>query len=133
MKYMFALAMALCLNAAANLLMKMGMKVVQESGGIMQNGLVAATKTVLSSSALVCGLICFGVNAVFYMYALQSPALKISIAYPIMVGGGFAIIAIIARYHPALSERLTSGQMIGVGLILVGIVLVAARGAAPAA
>ena len=133
MKYIFALAIALCLNAAANLLMKVGMKDVQESGGVMQHGLVGATKTVLSSSALVLGLICFGVNAMFYMYALQSPALKISIAYPIMVGGGFALIAVIARYHPALSEHLASGQMVGVGLILIGIVLVAAYGEIPAA
>ena len=102
MKYMFALAIALCLNAAANLLMKAGMKVVQESGGIMQHGLVGATKTVLSSSALVVGLICFGVNAMFYMYALQSPALKISIAYPIMVGH---IVAINALHVPAIGGK----------------------------
>jgi small multidrug resistance pump len=73
------------------------------------------------------GLIFFVLNAAFYMYALQSKALKISIAYPVMVGGGYALIAIFARFHPALAERLTLGQMLGVGLVLTGIILIAAQ------
>ena len=61
------------------------------------------------------------------MYALQSKALKISLAYPIMVGGGFALIAVVAYVHPALAERLTWGQMAGVALVLIGIVLIASQ------
>ncbi len=127
MKYVAALLVALALNASANLLMKMGMKSVQESGGLLQNGFVAAVKTILTSTTLVVGLVFFALNAAFYMYALQSDALKISIAYPIMVGGGFAVIAIVARLHPALRETLTSGQWVGVALVLIGIVLIAAQ------
>jgi multidrug transporter EmrE-like cation transporter len=59
------------------------------------------------------------------MYALQSKALKISIAYPIMVGGGYAIIATTAHLLPMLRERLTAGQWAGVFLILAGVVMVA--------
>jgi len=125
MKYVFALIVALVLNAGANLLMKVGMKSVQESGGILRDGLFPAAKTVLTSATLMTGLICFGVNAAFYMYALQSKALKISIAYPIMVGGGFAVIAVCARFHPALSERITLGQTVGVLLVFLGILLIA--------
>ena len=61
------------------------------------------------------------------MYALQSKSLKISIAYPIMVGGGFALIAVIAYIHPVLQERLTLMQKFGVGLVLLGIVLIATQ------
>ena len=125
MKYVIALIIALVLNASANLLMKVGMASVQQAGGILRDGVVPAAKSVLTSFTLMAGLICFGVNAAFYMYALQSKSLKISIAYPIMVGGGFALIAIVARFHPALSERLTTGQMVGVLLVLSGIVLIA--------
>jgi multidrug transporter EmrE-like cation transporter len=64
-------------------------------------------------------------NAVFYMYALQSKSLRISLAYPIMFGGGFALIAVVARIHPALGERLTTGQVVGVLFVLVGVVLIA--------
>ncbi len=127
MQYVFALIVALVLNATANLLMKIGMKSVQQSGGILQDGLVPAVKTVITSATLMTGLICFAVNALFYMYALQSKALKISIAYPIMVGGGFALIAVIASFHPLLLERLTWGQMIGVSLVLIGIVVIVAN------
>jgi uncharacterized membrane protein len=44
-----------------------------------------------------------------------------------MVGGGYALIVVIARFHPALAERLTLGQVIGVGLVLVGILLIATQ------
>jgi small multidrug resistance pump len=127
MKYLLALIAALVLNATANLLMKGGMKSVAASGGVLKDGIAAGMATVLTSSTLVIGLVCFALNAAFYMYALQSRALKISIAYPIMVGGGYALIAVVARLHPALSERLTWGQAIGVALVLIGIVLISAQ------
>ncbi len=125
MKYLIALVIALVLNAIANLLMKAGIKPIYEAGGLLREGVVGGVKAVLTSGTLILGLFCFGVNAVFYMYALQSKALKISIAYPIMVGGGFALIAVVSRLHPAFSERLTRGQWLGVVLVLVGIVLIA--------
>jgi len=126
-KYVLALAVALVLNAVANLLMKVGMKTVQSAGGILKDGPWAALTTVLSSGTLVIGLACFGLNALFYMYALQSSALKISVAYPVMVGGGYALIAVVAHLHPALSESLTSLQKLGVGMVLAGILLIAAQ------
>ncbi len=127
MKYMLALTVALVLNATANLLMKTGMKSVAESGGVLRDGVASAVTTVITSIPLMIGLACFALNAAFYMYALQSKALKISIAYQIMVGGGFALIAVVARVHPALAERLTWGQMAGVALVLIGIVLIASQ------
>ena len=127
MKYFAALIAALLFNATANLLMKVGMKSVAESGGVMRDGVSGAVRLVLTSVPLVVGLTCFALNAVFYMYALQSKSLKISIAYPIMVGGGFALIALAAHWHPSLLERLTAIQMIGVAMILGGILLVASQ------
>ena len=127
MKYVAALIVAMVLNACANLLMKIGMVTVAGSGGLLRNGLTAAVKTVLTTVPLIIGLICFALNVAFYMFALQSKALKISIAYPIMVGGGFALIAIVARFHPTLQERLTWEQLMGVVMILGGIVLIVSR------
>ena len=127
MNYLLALLIALILNASANLLMKAGMKPIHEAGGVLRDGMLSAIKTVITSGTLVLGLVFFGVNAVFYMYALQSKALKISIAYPIMVGGGYALIALVARYHPFFAETLTWSQKLGVALVFVGIVLIAAQ------
>jgi len=133
MRYVIALTIALLLNATANLLMKIGMKGVAASGGVLRDGMTAAVKTVVTTAPLAIGLGCFVLNAVFYMYARQSKALKISIAYPIMVGGGYALIAVVARFHPALAERLTWGQGLGVALVLFGIILIASQGGAAAA
>jgi small multidrug resistance pump len=133
MQYVLALTAALILNATANLLMKAGMNTVAASGGVLKDGIAAGIKTVLTSVPLVIGLTFFGLNAALYMYALQSRTLKISIAYPIMVGGGYALIAIVAKFHPALAERLTWGQAAGVGLVLVGIILIASQGEPAAA
>ncbi len=127
MPYGIALVAALLLNAVANLLMKIGMQTVAASGGVLKDGVVGAVKTIVTSVPLVIGLTCFGLNAALYMYALQSKALKISIAYPIMVGGGFAVIAVTAYFHPALRERLAWDQWLGVALVLVGIGLIALR------
>lgn len=127
MQYALALAAALLLNATANLLMKVGMKSVAVSGDILRDGLLSAVKTVVTTGPLMIGLICFMLNAGFYMYALQSKSLKISIAYPIMVGGGYALIAVVARFHPALAERLTWPQAAGVAMVLLGIILIASQ------
>jgi len=127
MQYVLALALALFLNATANLLMKVGMKAVADDGGMLRDGVLGAFRIVLSSLPLVIGLTCFVLNAGFYLYALQSKALKISVAYPMMVGGGFAMIAVVAYLHPALKETLTLTQKIGIGLVLAGIVLIASQ------
>ena len=129
MKHVVALVAALALNAAANILLKVGAKEVHQSGGMFTSGLVSGFTAILSQPALLLGLACFALNAVFYMYALQSPAMKISVAYPVMVGGGYALIATVASLHPALSESLTIGQKMGVAAVLVGILLIAANGA----
>ncbi len=125
MKYACALVAALLLNAFANLLMKIGMKTVHESGGLLSHGPLAGLYAILSRPSLIVGLLCFALNATFYMYALQSPALKISIAYPAMVGGGYALIVAVAHLHPALRESLTPGQWIGVAAVLAGILVIA--------
>ena len=125
MKHVVALVTALLLNAAANLMMKAGMTRVEAAGGLLREGLPAGVRTVLLSPILMVGLVCFALNACFYMFALQSPMLKISLAYPVMVGGGYAIIAVVAYF--ALGDRMTVGQWIGVLLILAGVFVIAVR------
>ena len=125
MKYVIALAAALLLNASANVMMKVGMTRVEAGGGLLAGGLPAALRTVLTSPVLVIGLVCFGLNAACYMFALQSPTLKISLAYPVMVGGGFAIIAAVA--YLVLGERMTPGQWVGVVLVLAGVMIIAIK------
>jgi len=121
MKYGLALAAALILNATANLMMKFGVRRFGQSGVSLEQGGGAVAWALLTNWVLVLGLIFFASNVLFYMYALSG--IKISIAYPVMVSGGFAIIAIVAWKY--LGETLTFAQWAGVGFILIGVVLVA--------
>ena len=121
----FALVIALVLNAAANLMMKVGMTRIESGGGLFKNGFVAAVTSILMTPVLLVGLACFALNAAFYMFALQSKTLQISLAYPLMVGGGYAIIATVGYF--GLGDHLNVAQKIGVALILGGVVLVASQ------
>ena len=123
MKYAVALLAALTLNAVANLMMNFGVNRLKASlaGG------ESAIPAVATNWVLIVGLFFFALNVVLYTFALSG--IRISVAYPIMVSGGFVIISIVAwRY---LGEHLTVMQWAGVAMILLGVWLVAREIAAP--
>ena len=123
-KYGVALVIALLLNASANLMIKFGMRGIDlelAGAGFLDGGFWAAVKLLLRHWIVLLGLVCFAANVVFYAFALQK--LPISVAYPIMVTSGFAIIVIVAGLM--LRERLTALQWCGVAAIVVGVILVA--------
>ena len=124
MKYVVALIIALALNAAANLMIKFGMRGIDmelSGSSAMSNGISGLLRLLLRHWVLLAGLACFALNVVFYAFALQK--LAISVAYPIMVASGFGIIVTVAGFM--LGERLTAPQWAGVVAILLGVVLVA--------
>ncbi len=124
LKYVIALVVALALNAAANLMIKFGMRSIDlELAGAspMADGLAGLVRLLLRNWVLLAGLGCFALNVVFYAFALQK--LAISVAYPIMVASGFGIIVTVAGM--LLGERLSAVQWIGVAAILIGVTLVA--------
>ncbi len=123
MKHVVALVLALTLNAAANLMMKVGSGRFNASGLHTDPGLRSLAAALTANWVLILGLVCFAINVVFYAYALRAPFLPVSMAYPIMVGGGFAIIAVVAWWF--LGERMSAVQWAGVVMILVGVFLVA--------
>jgi small multidrug resistance pump len=119
MKYFIALLAALLLNACANLMMKFGaLQLDSSQQGVFDQGLARALHR---HWILVLGFACFVANVLFYIYALQK--LPISVAYPVMVTCGFAIIVAVAGIK--LNERLSTVQWIGVAAILLGVWLVA--------
>ena len=123
-KYAVALTLALLLNAAANLMIRFGMRAIDiELGGagLLDGGPWVMARILLRHWVVLAGIACFALNVVFYAYALQK--LPISMAYPIMVTCGFAIIVVVAGL--TLDERLSVVQWLGVAAILVGVLLVA--------
>jgi len=119
MKYAVALIAALVLNATANLLIKAAAKGIEETGGLLSGGVLPAARLVATNWLFLVGVVCFGLNLLAYLYSLQR--LDISLAYPIMVSGGYAIIVVVARF---MGERLAPVQWVGIGLMLVGVWLV---------
>jgi|GEM_PF-229438 len=124
LKHVIALVIALLLNAAANLMIRFGMRAIDvelAGAGFLDGGLGGLVRLLLRHWIVLLGIGCFAANVVFYSFALQK--LPISAAYPIMVTGGFAIIVMVAS--SLLGERLTLVQWGGVGAILIGVLLVA--------
>jgi len=121
-RYLAALTFAVVFNASANLLLKFAARDLLSEGRFFDRGALAAIKTALSSPTLLLGLILFALNVPLYFYALGR--FKVSLAYPIMIGGGFAIIVSVASFS-RMNERLSPWQWLGVGLIVLGVIVVA--------
>jgi multidrug transporter EmrE-like cation transporter len=101
-------------------MIKFGMERFKAGGVSPADGMMAVGTSLVTNWVLILGLCCFALNVGFYAYALK--ALPISVAYPIMVTVGFAIIVTVAGIY--LHERLTWTQWLGVCLILIGVWLV---------
>lgn len=119
MAYVF-LIIALTLNAAANLLLKIGASRLAARGS---ESLLAAA---LTDGYLLGGLALFAVNVAFYVLALGR--LNLSFAYPVMVTGGVLLVACASAL--LLREPLTPRDGLGILLLLGGLALLAQRAAA---
>jgi multidrug transporter EmrE-like cation transporter len=116
MGYLF-LALALTLNAGANILLKIG---AGRLGRLDEPGLLGR---LASDYFLIAGVLLFALNVVFYIAALTR--LNLSLAYPIMVAGG--LIIVVSASVLMLREPLTLGQVIGLVLLVIGIGLIGQR------
>ena len=119
MGYIF-LAIALLLNASANILLKLGSGRLSELKGL---SMLEIVPRLLTNFYLMIGLAFFALNVLFYASALNR--LNLSIAYPIMMAGGIVIITVFSTLY--MKETLTFIQYAGISLIAVGIILVTAQ------
>jgi len=121
--YTFALVVSLVFCAATNLLIKAGVRAIetQQQGGT-ELSVLATIKATACSPWIIAGVICGGINLIAYVFALKK--FPVSLAYPILVSVGYAII--IGGAAVWFSEKLSAWQMVGVGIIMVGVWVVAA-------
>lgn len=98
-------------NCVAGLLLKQSRLSVPDGGFI----------SLILSPWLIAAMVFYGINVVLFAKALDR--LEVSAAYPVLAGLGFGLIVVFSRW--LFGERLELNQLLGVGLILVGIVLVA--------
>jgi multidrug transporter EmrE-like cation transporter len=102
------ISVAVVLGTAAQLFLKAG-----------TNAAPVDFKLVFDPRILV-GIACYAVSLVVWILALSKT--PVSVAYP-MVSIGFALNALMAWW--LLGEAVTPMRMLGIGVIIVGVVLVA--------
>lgn len=116
----FALVMTgVLLNAVAQLALKAS---VSDTGIISldMQSLISSAGSLVTNLWLWVGLICYGVSVVVWILALSR--VDVSIAYP-MLSIGYIVNAIAASH--LFNEPLGIGKVIGIGIIIVGVYVLA--------
>jgi drug/metabolite transporter (DMT)-like permease len=107
------------LNALAQLLLKAGTNALGVITFTRDNWTSLATRMALEPH-FIGGAACYGLSLVVWIIGLSR--VPVSIAYP-MLSLGYVLNAIGAHY--LLGETVTAGRIGGIGLIIVGVWLVA--------
>jgi multidrug transporter EmrE-like cation transporter len=107
------------LNAAAQLLLKAGVTRVGEFQFSLDNAVPIGIKLAMQLP-IIGGLACYGISVVVWIMALSR--VPVSVAYP-MLSIGYIVNAFAAYW--LFGESLNAQKLIGIGVIVVGVYLVA--------
>jgi multidrug transporter EmrE-like cation transporter len=110
---------AIVLGTGAQLLLKAGTSAVGTFAFTLENALPVGLKLALEPRILA-GTACYAVSLVVWIMALSRT--EVSVAYP-MLSIGFALNAVLAWW--LLGEAVTPSRMLGIGVIILGVYLVA--------
>ena len=116
----FALVLAgVLLNAVAQLLLKAGAGSIADLD-LRAGNAVAIAGRLLLNLPIIAGLGCYVLSVVFWILALSR--VEVSVAYP-MLSLGYVVNALAAWW--LFDENLSGTRIAGIGVILVGVWLVA--------
>ena len=110
---------ALSMNSLANILIKIGAN-SPESMDIESS--FSQKLFAFFNLSTILAMFFFACNIFVYRKALEG--MPLSVAYPIMAGGGLFLVTLVSFIHPLLRERVSFVHIIGMVLILLGIILV---------
>jgi multidrug transporter EmrE-like cation transporter len=110
---------AIVLGTCAQLLLKAGTNAVGHFAFTLDNALPVGMRLAMEPRILG-GAGCYVVSLAIWIMALSR--VEVSVAYP-MLSIGFALNAILAWW--LLGEAVTPARMLGIGIIVVGVWLVA--------
>ncbi|ALP62889.1 MULTISPECIES: SMR family transporter [Paraburkholderia] len=116
---LFCILAGVALNATAQLLLKAGTNAIGHFDFTMANVLPIGWR-IATQPPIVAGLACYVLSVVVWIVGLSR--VDVSIAYP-MLSLGYVVNAFAAWY--LFGEVLSAQRLIGIGVILVGVVLVA--------
>ena len=115
------------LNAVAQLLLKAGASSAGPISLAAGSPLLWRTAVGLAQHpAILGGLVCYAVSVIVWIVALSR--VEVSIAYP-MLSIGYVVNALLAWW--LFGEDLNAQRWLGIGVIVVGVVLVARSGSNP--
>lgn len=109
------------LNAIAQLLLKAGAGAVGPIGGL--GALRDSAFTLMFHPAIIGGLFCYAISVVVWIVALSR--VDVSVAYP-MLSVGYVVNAVLAMW--LFGEAVTLQRWLGIGVILIGVTIVARSG-----
>jgi multidrug transporter EmrE-like cation transporter len=116
----FALVLfGVLLNAAAQLLLKAGTNAIGHFEFSAANAVPIGVK-VATEPHILGGLVCYGISVVVWILALSR--VEVSIAYP-MLSIGYIVNAAAAYF--LFGEAVSVQRMVGIGIIVVGVYVVA--------
>lgn len=107
------------LNAIAQLLLKAGSGALADIDLRAGNALAIAGRLVFNLP-IIAGLACYALSVVVWILALAR--VEVSVAYP-MLSVGYVVNAVAAWWF--FGENLSGARLAGIGIILVGVWLVA--------
>jgi len=107
------------LNAAAQLLLKAGTNAVGHFDFHVENAIPVGWR-LATEPHIMSGMLCYAVSLVVWIMALSR--VPVSIAYP-MLSIGYVVNAAVAHYW--LGEDVSFVRMLGIGVIVVGVYIVA--------
>ena len=107
------------LNAGAQLLLKAGANSVGPVS-LTTDSLVSASIRFATEPHILGGLVCYAISVVFWIIALTR--VEVSVAYP-MLSIGYVVNA--AAAWALFNEQVTPMRMLGIGIIVIGVWIVA--------
>ena len=113
------LLLGVTLNAVAQLLLKAGTNAVGRFEFSAANAVPVGVK-LATEPHILGGIACYVVSVVVWILALSR--VEVSIAYP-MLSIGYVLNALAAWYW--LGEAVTPARLVGIGIIIVGVYVVA--------
>ncbi|HZZ10448.1 MAG TPA: SMR family transporter [Paraburkholderia sp.] len=116
---LFCILAGVALNACAQLLLKAGTNAVGHFEFTRANILPIGWR-IATQPPIIGGLVCYVVSLVVWIIGLSR--VDVSIAYP-MLSLGYVVNAFAAWY--LFGEVLSMQKLIGIGVILIGVVIVA--------
>lgn len=111
------------LSSASQLLLKVGMSSASVQQAMSEGPPLRAIGIALLTPLVFLGLACFSLSAVFWLFVLSK--IDVSYAYPCVALG---IVFTVAGAHFALGEPVSMLRIAGLGVIALGVSLVAASG-----